>query len=344
MADTMKALVLTETGKLELMSRPVPAPGPDEVLVRVKACGVCGTDLHIFHGEEGSAKSTLPLILGHEFAGEVAAVGGGVAGVRPGDRVAVDPNCACGMCRFCRLGKPHFCENKLCYGTVLDGAFAEYCLVKEKVCYLLPDGLDYCSGAMVEPVSCCLHGIDLCGIQPGQNVLIIGCGPIGQIMLQLALAAGAAKAAVIEPVPGKRETALKYGAAAAIDPSAGNIEPELIKAGFSNIETVIECVGNTRTMRQAIDLASPAATVMLFGLSSPADTLEINPFNDLFRKEIKLTASFVNPLTCSRSIELMSGGRLSVGGIITDRLPVEKAPEVFTDNKYRSHGKIMVVF
>ncbi|MCL2058029.1 MAG: zinc-dependent alcohol dehydrogenase family protein [Oscillospiraceae bacterium] len=345
MDKMMKALVLTDVGKLELQVRTVPTPGAGEVLVRVKACGICGTDLHIFHGDEGSAKSTLPLVLGHEFSGEVAAVGEGVQGVRIGDRVAVDPNCACGQCYYCRLGKPHYCENMLCYGTIAEGAFAEYCLVKEKVCYLLPDGLDFFAGAMVEPVACCLHGIDLCGIKPGDNILIIGCGPIGQIMVQLARAAGAARIAVLEPVATKREVALRYGAAAAIDPAAERDVAGALRAlGFTDINVVIECVGNTKTMRQAIDLASPMATVMLFGLSSPRDEFSINPFNDLFRKEIKLTSSFINPMTCSRSIGLMANGRLSVDGIITDKLPLEKAAEAFTDAAYRKRGKIQVVF
>jgi threonine dehydrogenase-like Zn-dependent dehydrogenase len=233
----------------------------------------------------------------------------------------------------------------ICYGTVLDGAFAEYCLVKEKVCYVLPDSLDFYEGAMVEPVACCLHGIDLCGIAPGDAVLIIGCGPIGQIMTQLAKTAGAAKIAVLEPIAAKRETALKYGASAALDPMATpDAAAALRELGFTDINTVIECVGNTRTMRQAIDLASPMATVMLFGLSTPRDELAINPFNDLFRKEIRLAASFINPMTCSRSIELMAGGRLSVGGLITDKVPLDGAAEVFTNSEYRSHGKIQVVF
>ena len=345
MYGKMSALVLTDIGRLEVRNLPMPSLRADEVLIRVKACGVCGTDLHIFHGDEGSAKSPLPIVLGHEFSGEVALIGKNVKSVRVGERVAVDPNCACGQCYYCRIGKPHYCENKLCYGTVLNGAFAEYCVVKEKVCYLLPDGMDFFAGAMVEPVSCCLHGIDLCGISPGQTVLIIGCGPIGQIMVQLAKSAGAAKIAVIEPVAEKRDTALKFGATATFDPlSANDMADALSEQGFTDVNTVIECVGNTRTMRQAIDLAGYASTVMLFGLSSPRDTLQINPFNDLFKKEIKLTASFVNPLTCSRSIELMASGRLAVDGLITDKLPLDKAAEAFTNDEYRRHGKIQVVF
>jgi 2-desacetyl-2-hydroxyethyl bacteriochlorophyllide A dehydrogenase len=341
----MKALVLTDIGKLEVCDRPTPEPGEGEALIRVKACGICGTDLHIFHGDEGSAKSPLPIVLGHEFSGEVAAVGEGVKNVRPGDRVAVDPNCACGQCYYCRIGKPHYCSRMLCYGTVLDGAFAEYCLVREKVCYNLPKDLDYYTGAMVEPVACCLHGIDLCAITPGQSVLIIGCGPIGLIMTQLVKYAGAAQIAVLEPIASKRDMALRYGADAALDPTATrDAASDLRDLGFSHINTVIECVGNIKTMRQAIDLAGPMATVMLFGLASPRDMFSINPFNDLFRKEIKLTSSFINPLTCSRSITLMAGGRLAFDGLITDRLPIEKAAEAFIDDAYRSRGKIQVVF
>jgi threonine dehydrogenase-like Zn-dependent dehydrogenase len=164
-------------------------------------------------------------------------------------------------------------------------------------------------------------------------------------MVQLVKSAGAAQIAVIEPIKSKRYAALQNGATVALDPTAGrDMADTLNDLGFTDINTVVECVGNTRTMRQALDLASPMATVMLFGLSSPRDEFKINPFNDLFRKELKLTASFINPMTCSRAIALMAGGRLKIDDLITDKLTIENAAEAFTNNEYRTRGKVQVVF
>ncbi len=339
----MKALVLKDVGNLEVQDIPIAKPVRDEVLIRVKVCGICGTDLHIFHGEEGAAKNPLPIVLGHEFSGVVEKVGAEVKDLKEGDRVAVDPNCTCGQCYYCRNGKPHFCTGMTCYGTMENGGFAELCLAKEKAVYKLPDSLDFYAGAMMEPVACCLHGVDLCQIQPGSTALVIGYGPIGQIMLQLVLIAGASRVAVIEPVAEKRKAALRFGACLALDPAEQDPADALREAGFDNIDTVIECVGKKRTMQQAVQLAGNTATVMLFGLTSPDEELVIKPFTDLFRKEIKLTASFINPLTCSRSLELLASGRLKVDGIITDKLPLEEAARAFTDNSFRSRVKIQVI-
>ena len=201
----MKSAVFYGKHDLRIEETPIPQPGERDVLIQVKACGVCGTDVHIYEGDKGAAEVTPPTILGHEFSGVVAAVGGKVKKFRPGERVCIDPNCYCGACDFCREGEVHFCENMIGYGTTVNGGFAEYCAVKESQVYRLGDHTSFEQGAMAEPAACCLHGIDLCGIRPGQQVVVIGGGMIGLLMVQLSRLAGASKVALLVPVEKKRE-------------------------------------------------------------------------------------------------------------------------------------------
>ena len=314
--------------------------GDHQVRIHIKYCGVCGTDIHIYEGEGGSAEVIPPTIIGHEFSGVVTAVGKDVKNIRIGDRVAVDPNEQCGECYFCRNAMGHFCENLIGYGTTYPGGFAEYDTVSEKQVYKLPDDLPFETAALTETLSCCLHGIDLCNIRTGQTVLIIGAGPIGLIMLQLAKIAGAGKIIVSEIVPEKRELALKYGANIVIDPLNEDIGA-VLSANTKNVSCVIECAGTVRTEEQAIRYAGKGATVMMFGLVAPEATAAIKPY-EFFQKEIHLTASFINPYTFERAIELLSLGKVRVDGIITDILPLERINEVFEDADYRRRGKVLI--
>ena len=296
----MKAAVFYGPKDLRIIDRPVPQPGTGEVLIRVRACGVCGTDMHIFDGGEGAAPTPVGTALGHEFAGEIAAVGDGVTDVRPGDRVCVDPNKLCGVCDACRSGIGHFCDNMIGIGTTVDGGFAEYCVVPRSQVYTFGRELPFACAAMTEPVACCLHGIDLCDILPGDSVVVIGGGMIGLLMLQLAKRKGAAKVVLLEPLPQKRELARELGADLALDPLTQDVPAELSRAGITRVGTVIECVGKPATMEQAIALAGKRSTVMLFGLSRPDDAIRVKPF-DLFKKEITLKASYINPYTQKRA-------------------------------------------
>ena len=201
----MKSAVFYGKHDLRVEEHPMPEVGPHDVLIQVEACGVCGTDVHIYEGDKGAAEVTPPTILGHEFSGVIREVGSEVKKYKAGDRVCIDPNCYCGACDPCRNGVAHFCENMMGYGTTVNGGFAEYCAVDERQVYLLGENTTFEQGAMAEPVACCLHGIDMCEIQPGQQVVIIGGGMIGLLMLQLAKLAGAAKVALLEPVENKRE-------------------------------------------------------------------------------------------------------------------------------------------
>ena len=265
----MKAAVFYGKGDLRVEEAVKPVAAKGEILIKVRACGVCGTDVHIFSGDEGAAKTTPPVILGHEFSGEVEETGEGVVDFRKGDRVCVDPNVLCGECFYCKSALGHFCEHMQGIGTTVNGGFAQYVAVPAKQAYKLADGTSFEEGAMTEPVACCLHGIDMCNIRPGDDVAVIGGGMIGLIMLQLARLKGAARVVLIEPVSQKRETALKLGAFMTVDPVKEDAKAAIARAGIKRLSCVIECVGLVSTIEQAIDIAGKAATVMMFGLTKP---------------------------------------------------------------------------
>jgi threonine dehydrogenase-like Zn-dependent dehydrogenase len=338
----MKAAVWYGPKDLRIEDAPMPAPGPEEVLIKVKACGVCGTDVHIYEGDKGSNDVAPPRILGHEMSGVVEEVGSSVNDIRPGDRVCVDPNILCGRCYYCHNGIGHFCENMRGVGTTIDGGFAEYCGVDRKAVYPVPDDMPFELACMAEPVACCLHGMDMCNIRPGSHVVVIGGGMIGLIMLQLAKVSGASKVVLIEPVAGKREKALQLGASFTIDPASGDVKRELAEGGVTRVETAIECVGLPATMSMAVDLAGRKSVVMMFGLTKPDDTIPIKPF-EIFRKETEIKASFINPYTQSRAIELLSSGRIDVVSMQCDPIPLEELEAALSDPEKRKEGKWIVL-
>lgn len=337
----MKSAVFYGRHDLRIEEHEMPAVGTKDVLIQVKACGVCGTDVHIYEGDKGAAEVTPPAILGHEFSGVVKAVGSEVTSCQIGDRVCVDPNCYCGACDPCRNGAAHYCEHMIGYGTTVDGGFAEFCAVNERQVYKLGENTSFEQGAMTEPVACCLHGIDMCGIQPGSQVVVIGGGMIGLLMLQLAKLEGAAKVALLEPVPAKREVAAGLGADVCMDPIGRDVKAELKKAGFTWVNTVIECVGRPATIQQAIDIAGNKAVVMMFGLTRPDETIAVKPF-EIFQKELSLKASYINPYTQKRALDLIDSGRLDVSSMIYGTYGLEKLEEILSSPKARAKGKYII--
>ena len=339
----MKAAVFYQATDLRILDIPKPTPKAGEVLLKVKACGICGTDVHIYHGDEGAAATPAGTVLGHEFAGIVEAVGEGVTSVKVGDRVCVDPNKLCNECPYCKAGIGHFCEHMIGIGTTVHGGFAEYCAVPQSQVYRIADTTTFEMAAMTEPVACCVHGIDLCEIKPGDTVAVIGGGMIGLIMLQLASLKGAATLVLVEPIKEKREHALKLGADIVIDPINENVAEVLAKNNIGRINTVIECVGKTATIEQAISLAGKYSTVMMFGLTRPNDEINIKPF-EIFKKEIVLKASFINPYTQSRALKLIESKKIDVSSMIYKQISVEELPSVLADKKERAKGKYIVAF
>ncbi len=336
----MKAAVYYKKNDVRVMDIPMPEVGERDVRVRIKYCGVCGTDLHIFHGDGGAAPVPEGTVIGHEFSGIVDAVGAKVTKFKPGDRVSVDPNDVCGECYYCKNGKAHFCTSMKGYGTSYPGGFAEYVSVPEKQVYPLPDDLPFETASQSETLSCCINGIDLCRLKAGANVLVIGAGPIGLMMLQLAKIAGAGKLIVSELVPEKQALAKKLGADVVIDPAKEDIRAAIDNA-CENLDCVIEAAGTPFTQKQAIELAGKCCTVMLFGLVAPETEIVVKPFS-IFQRELTIVSSFINPYTFTRSVRLLAQKRVVMDDIITDIVPLDDINRVFTDPYFRKRGKVLI--
>jgi 2-desacetyl-2-hydroxyethyl bacteriochlorophyllide A dehydrogenase len=332
----MRGVQFMGKGELKLNEIDLRDPGEGELLIKNMVCGVCGTDVHIFHGEPGSADVTPPVILGHEYSGIVEKVGKGVTSFKPGDKVTIDPNTYCGVCRFCRNDKKQMCEGNQAFGVTMDGGFAEYSLIPAAQAYLLNDDIDFETGAMTEPLACCIHGIDLAGIRAGTSVLVVGGGAIGLIMVQLARLVGASPIIVSEPVEMRRNVALATGADFAIDPTASKPEEQIYAlTGLRGADVVIECAGVLPATKQAFDCAAKGATVLLFSVPKP-DAVFGLPLFDVFKKELTIKGSFINPTTHNRAVELINSKRIDVSKIITHRFglsELEKAIEVQSGNQ-----------
>jgi 2-desacetyl-2-hydroxyethyl bacteriochlorophyllide A dehydrogenase len=272
--------------------------------------------------------ATFPVIPGHEYAGEVVAVGSDVEDFAPGDRVAVDPNILCGYCSFCRAGKVHLCKNLVALGVNIPGGFAEFSLVPVAQAYRLPTSFSLAHAALAEPVACCLRGVDLAGIRSGDRVVIFGFGPMGAIILQLALMQGASAVIVIEPQAGRRVRAEVLGAHWVIDP-AHESAVDAIRAQYPDgVEVVFDCSGNVDAVRQSLQLVMRGGTVMLYGVCDKSKNLEINPFwvND---NEITIRGSYNNPNTMARAVDLLVSGRLDAEAVVTHHYPLAQAQEAF---------------
>lgn len=336
----MTSAVFLSPGSCEIIERQTPTPTEGSVVVRVAACGVCGTDVHIYRGEFPSAR--FPLIAGHELAGVIEAAGPNVPYLRSGDHVSVDPNMPCGACRPCRRGLGHLCPNLSALGVTLDGGFATHCLVPARQAYKLPKDLPLLVAAMVEPVSCCVHGIERARLRPGDVVVIIGAGMIGVIMLQLARLQGASAVIVSELEPRKREMALQLGATQALDPQVEDLAGAIAKAtGGAGADAVIECVGGEGTAQQAVSLAGEAGTVLLFGVAPESARITISPY-DIYRREITISGSFTNPHTFDAAIALLRSGRVKVEEMISHRLPLSGLPQAMELIESRQAMKVMV--
>jgi len=320
----MKATYFLGNKSFETKNIPVPEIGDKDVLVKVAAAGICGTDVHIYHGDKGSAEVNPPVVLGHEFSGTIEKVGKAVETVKVGDHVTVDPNAYCGKCHYCKIGKKQLCTNLYAIGVNRDGGFEEYVSVPEEQCYQLNKDLPLKYGAMVEPLACCLHGMDNADIKLGDTVCVVGGGAIGLIMLQLAKIKGASKVIVSEPVEMRRKIALELGATAVIDPINESIVDRITEiTGMPGVDVVIECVGNTIAVSQAFEITKRGTTVLLFSVPKP-DTFHSLSLMDMYQKELKIVGSMINPDTHERAAALINNGAIKLDKIITHSFPVEK--------------------
>ena len=329
-------------GEFEVREMPEHELAGNEVLLKVAACGVCGTDVHIYHGDKGSAEVVPPVVLGHELAGTVVEVGANVKSLKVGDRVAVDPNSYCGECHYCRIGKKQLCTNLYAVGVNRDGGFAEYCHVPEGQCYRLSDNVPLEFGAMAEPLACCIHGIDRAGIRAGDTVLVIGGGAIGLLMVQLAKLSGASIAILSEPVEHRRRIALEVGADAVIDPINEDLKARIRElTGIDGVDVVIECVGNTIATAQSFEAAKRGTTLLLFSVPKAGATHPLS-LEQVYQKELKIVGSMINPDTHQRAVDLINSGRIQLAPIITHRFPVEQLKEAILMQMSSESIKVLV--
>ena len=320
---------------------PTPHAGPGELVLRNQVCGVCGTDVHIYHGEPGSADVNPPVVLGHEYSGEVVEVGEGVTGFAVGDHITVDPNIYCGHCAYCQNGKKQLCPSMEAIGVTRDGGFAQYSRIPASQAFKLEPTVPWEAAAMAEPLACCLHGIDLAGIQVGDKVCVVGGGAIGLLMVQLAKLSGASQIVLSEPNEKRRQVGLQLGANAAIDPTRPDAQEAFAQVLDGGANVVIECVGNVPAVKSAFQFAGKGATVLLFSVPKVDATFDL-PLFDVYKKELTIKGSFVNPDTHARAVALINSGKVDFGPIITHRFTLDQLPEAIAMQMSDASIKVVV--
>lgn len=331
----MKALVYDAPLQFAIREIPEPAVQDHQVLIQVKACGVCKTDLHIHKGEFISA---FPLTPGHEFAGDVVAVGSQVSDFKSGDRVTADNTVLCGHCYYCRRNQPLFCENFYSLGCNGPGGFAEYVVVNHDKVFAISDRLAYEDAIFAEPTACAMHGLDVIAIQPGDDVLLFGAGPTGLIMAQLVKACGAANLVVAAPTMNKLKLAQAYGADYIVQVDrnhpaapAGEIK-ELFPKGF---DVVIDATGVAAVTEQSLQYAKNGGKVVIYGVCNEADTMTVSPY-EIFKRELKIIGSFAQTHCFDRALKYLENGGVKVKGLVTDVFALDdygKAMQRVMDNR-----------
>ena len=340
-AENLKAAVLYGVRDLRVEEKCISEVADDEVLIRVKATGICGTDVHIYLGEW---KTGLPIILGHEFSGVIADVGRNVEGLDVSDRVVAEPNIICGSCHFCRMSeRNYFCENLEAVGVTTDGAFAEYVKIKARNVYKIPHEISFEEAALIEPLACCIRGVDRAGIKVGDTVAIIGAGPIGLILLQLARMAGASMVMQTDMENTRLSLARKFGADYTIN--VKNEDPvEAIKKltdGYG-VDVAIEAVGKPDTITQAMKVTRRGGRMTIFGVSPQNAVWKVKPF-DLYDKELTITTSYRSPFTFQRAVKIASSGRVKLKPLISHVFHLDEIESAFEVAEKRLGGAVKVL-
>jgi L-iditol 2-dehydrogenase len=326
----MKSLLLSEYNHLEIADMPLPVVGPDEVLVRVEACGICGSDVHGYDGSSG--RRIPPIVMGHEAAGTVAAVGAQVRGYAEGDRVTFDSTVYCGRCSFCLSGDVNLCDNRQVIGVSCGdyrrhGAFAEFVVVPERILYHLPATISFAQAAMLEAVSVALHAVRVSEARGGETALILGAGMIGLLTLQAARAAGCSPVLVADVDATRLELAQQAGADRIINSSTENLLAEVHKhTGGRGVDLAFEAVGRNQTVAAAIDCTRKGGTVTLIGNIQPEVTL---PLQKVVSRQIRLQGSCASAGEYPQAIELIANGKIIVGSLITAIAALEEGPRWF---------------
>lgn len=328
----MKAAVITAPGEIAIEEVADPTPGDNDVVVKVAAVGICGTDLHIFEGEFAPK---LPIVPGHEMSGTVVAVGKSVTEVKIGDAVAIDPSLHCGECFYCRRARGNLCENWNALGVTYPGAAAQFLLSPKKNIHKLPKNVDLKSAALIEPLSCAVRGFDQLPRNPGSHYLIYGSGTMGLMMAELAKVNGAASVSIVDLNQDKLETAKVLGFTNLAKSADEFDQPR----GF---DVVIDCTGVTEAIKDGLKHVMPGGTFLQFGVANKGAKVEIEPFW-VYNKEITIVGSMAVLHSFDRAVELFASGVLNPDVMISDRYSLENYADALTAFKSGKGRKTIVL-
>lgn len=326
----MRALLLSEYNHLEVKDLPAPVPDADEILIEVSACGICGSDVHGYDGSTG--RRIPPIVMGHEAAGTVVAVGSAVDHFKLGDRVTFDSTVYCGGCAFCLKGEVNLCDHRQVIGVSCRefrraGAFAEYLTVPARIAYRLPDSFSFPHAAMLEAVSVALHGVAVAQLETGETVLVIGAGMIGLLLLQAARAAGASRIFICDVDATRLALAEKLGADRTILASGAALTEAILReTDDRGVDIVLEAVGREETIVAAIDCVRKGGTVSLVGNISPQILL---PLQKVVSRQIRLQGSCASAGEYEQAIDLIARGTIKVDSLITAVAPLSDGPAWF---------------
>jgi threonine dehydrogenase-like Zn-dependent dehydrogenase len=325
----MKAAMFEHPGIVKICEKKVPKLGKFDLLVKINYCGICGTDVHIYEGQVPFVK--YPLIGGHEFSGRVKSIGSKVNEFSIGDRIAVNPNLSCKdkslredeYCYYCKKDRPHFCTNWEALGVTKNGGFAEYVVCPSTSAVKIPKGVSLKNALFMEPIACCIHGLNRLKIQALATILVIGAGPIGLLMVSLIKSLYKSKVIISEPNRSRRNLALNLGADLVIDPReyslADVVYDETEKQG---VDISIEAVGSSRTATEAIELLNRGGQSLIFGVSPSEEAIPLKLF-ELYDKEISLFGSYTNPHENNEAIKLLENNTIDPSKIVSHELSIE---------------------
>ncbi len=338
---TMRAGVFLGEGVIEVREVPVPAPAAGEVLLRVLACGVCGTDNHIFEGQltEGVRP---PIVMGHEIAARIEALGPGVEHLRCGQFCSVDPVLGCGRCPNCRAGLTNLCRDPVVIGYRHDGGFAQYLVAPAGKVIPMSPSAGAAGGVLCETLACVVRGYDRLGLAAGGSCLILGAGTVGLLWTQLVARSPCSKLLQAEIVGFRRGKAAWLGADVVIDPAEGL--PDAVRAELPDgADTIVDATGDARAVEAALDLLAGGGTFLIFGVCPADSKVSFSP-HELFRKEAKIVGSKMPPGTLDRAARLIESGRIDCEEIVTTTRPLEGLAEsVAGFNTHRDrHVKIAI--
>jgi L-iditol 2-dehydrogenase len=340
----MKALVLSEYKKLDVVEMDVPRPAEDELLIRIRACGICGSDVHGFDGSTG--RRLPPIVMGHEAAGEVEAVGTAVQCFKPGDRVTFDSTVYCGKCFFCRRGQINLCDNREIIGVSTPafrrmGAFAEYVCVPERIAYLLPDNMPFAHAALIEAVSVAVHAVSLTPIALEDTVVVVGAGMIGLLTMQAARMAGAGRVFAVDVDDTRLEMARGLGATETFNSSKADVAAQIVEqTAGRGADVALECVGSTVPVKLALDSVRKGGAVTLVGNVAP--TVELG-LQWVVTRQIRVQGSCASSGEYPECISAMSRGAIRVEPLLSARAPLADGASWFNRLYGREPGLLKVV-